>query len=93
MRLTLAMPIILLSTSCSCASRPPLGSCDGLQTIDRYRDPCGYADEIGRCYGLPDADRARVLERCRAEIERTRPRLSDTPRAGPYPEAQPGAAR
>jgi hypothetical protein len=93
MRLIIIIPSLVLSASCSCASRPPLGSCEGLQTIDRYRDPCGYADEIGRCYGIPESDRARVLERCRAEIERTRPRLDNEPQAGPCTEAQPGPAR
>jgi hypothetical protein len=89
MRLTIMTGLLTLS-ACSCASiRHSVPPCDGMRTIDRFADPCGYADAIGACYGVPEPERARIRSRCESEIDRADPRLNATPPDGAKIEAQP----
>jgi hypothetical protein len=66
---------VTLSAACSaCASLPSIQSqqaaCQRANTTtltDRVADPCGWADALAECVGLPTAERDRILQRCRAE--------------------------
>lgn len=47
------------SDACLAAQQGTLG--------DRIADPCGYADLLARCAGLPEPERTRIAIRCRDE--------------------------
>lgn len=71
---TVAMSLTLASCCSGCASlgHHRQSACDrasAMQIADRVADPCGYADAIGTCAGLPERERMRVIARCAEELD------------------------
>jgi hypothetical protein len=66
--------ILTLSSACTaCASmprgpqHPACAKVNSATLTDRLTDPCGFADALGECMGLPAAERDRIRMRCEME--------------------------
>lgn len=71
--------LLTLSSACSACASMPRGpqhpACERVNSasvVDRITDPCGFADALGECMGLPADERQRIRERCEAELSATR---------------------
>lgn len=76
MRLTTTILATLLASACgpACAHLPlaVASACQraNVATLaDRVADPCGYADDLAECAGLPPPERQRILARCEDEMK------------------------
>lgn len=63
------------STACATMGAGQSTACQRANTAtlaDRLADPCGYADSIAECAGLPAARRQEIFGKCQLEQQRAR---------------------
>lgn len=76
MRHTVLIVVLLTISACTgCATMGLHREADACESVrdaslaDRITDPCGYADALARCAGLPLIERTAIVARCEAELE------------------------